>query len=461
MINTPSILLIVFCLFVSSFFAQDNSRYDELNKRIELLSKQLENCGSDLKCIQETSKKLQQAIKEVQALHKTDPYITGETTNDDFLNEQPSLEGEFPPEYQRLAELWLKHELAASKDLKLNCDNIEKTKEAVLDEIVKVYKEKGSLKEEWPLPVHDCNKTYVNLREHGTLNEPEAYYLNYSLEITDEAVWTVYYALLIGKEPFNFYDNYLYKLGLADSSVRMCKITNFSGWIMGDLNGKPVKYPLNRYEIINQGVIEDGVRPPSERYYARIYPDKIIEDPKDRFKLLGKVTEYRLLLPYQIVRFYSAENHELYVENTILLTLLSEVTDEVFTPEEVQKFFQDGKFKKTYGVGDIRQELEIGYPPLGCDEQTTSTEGAIVLNGDCIDHGGYVIASDTSMTVNGKPVARIGDQVICFKHGKTEIVASSKTELTVGKKPVARIGDKTKCGAQLLRGSMDTFAGNK
>jgi len=230
---------------------------------------------------------------------------------------------------------------------------------------------------------------------------------------------------------------------------------------MGDMNGKPVQFPLNRYEIFEQGVIETGVQPPSNRNYARIYPNNVIEDPKDKFPLLGKATEYRLLLPYQIVRFYSAENHELYVENTILLILLSEVTDEIFTPEEVQKFFQDGKFKKIYGVGDITQELEIGYPPLGCYEQTTSTEGAIILNGDCIDHGGYVVASDTTMTVNGKPVARIGDKVICHKHGKTEIIASSKTELTVDNKRVARIGDRTKCGAKLLGGSMDTFAGNK
>jgi uncharacterized Zn-binding protein involved in type VI secretion len=458
--NISSILLAALCIFASALFPQDNSRYDELNKRIEVLSKQLENCGSDLKCIQETSNKLQQAIQEVQALHKTDPYITGEAT-DNFANELPSLKGEFPPEFQTLAELWLKHELAATKDLKLNCKNIESTKNAVLDEIEKVYKEKGSLKEEWPLPVHDCNKTYVNLREHGTLNEPETYKLEYSLELTDQAVWTVDYAMLIGKGPSVFYDNHSFRLGLADSSLRRCRVTSFSGWIMGDLNGKPVQYPLNRYKIFEQGVIETGVQPPSNRYYARIYPNNVIEDPKDRFKLLGKVTEYRLLLPYQIVRFYSAENHELYVENTILLTLLNEVKDEVFTPEEVLKFFQDGKFKKTYGVGDITQELEIGYPPLGCYEQITSTAGAIILSGDCIDHGGYVIASDTSMTVNGKPVARIGDKVICNKHGKTEIVASNKTELIVGKKPVARIGDRTKCGAQLLGGSVDTFAGNK
>ena len=185
-INYSIIKLIILCIFAPSLFAQDNSRYDELNRRIEVLTEQLENCGRDLKCIQETTNQLQQAIKEVQALQKTDPILTGEITTD--FEDRISLEGEVPPEYQRLAELWLKHVLAASKDLRLNCETIENTKDDVLDEIVNVYKKKGSLKEEWPLPIHDCNKTYVNLKERGTLDEPETYHLDYNLEFTDEGI---------------------------------------------------------------------------------------------------------------------------------------------------------------------------------------------------------------------------------------------------------------------------------
>ncbi|MGB5289140.1 MAG: PAAR domain-containing protein, partial [Ignavibacteriaceae bacterium] len=74
---------------------------------------------------------------------------------------------------------------------------------------------------------------------------------------------------------------------------------------------------------------------------------------------------------------------------------------------------------------------------------------------------GYVIASDANLTVNGKTVARIGDKVICYKHGETEIIAVEKNNVTAGKKQIARIGDKTKCGATLLGGSRNTFAGDK
>jgi len=191
----------------------------------------------------------------------------------------------------------------------------------------------------------------------------------------------------------------------------------------------------------------------NEQRYTSIFP-VLIEDLKDTLKI-GKVDEYWLTLPYQILRFTSA-NPELYVETTV------EIPHVTFTPEEMQGFFEQGKLKKSYSVKGVTQEIEIGYVPLGCDEQSTSSKGAIVLAGDCIDHGGYVIANDkTTITVNGKIVAKIGDKVLCFKHGETKIIASNNNNVLSEKTQIARIGDKTKCGAKLLGGSMNTFAGDK
>jgi len=396
---------------------------------------------------------LNQLIDELQKEIHNNP---GEIA-DNIVNTLPN-EGKFLPPFEKLGKLWLEHELVSTTDLKLNCETIDKTKEAIMDEIEKIYKKgKGLPGEKWSLPIYDCIETYVNLREHGTVNEPDICYLSYDLEFSDKAVWLAYYYVLLGENQFSFHDDLLYRLGLADPQERRSVVTNYSGWIMDHSSGSPVKLRLNRYDILK----EPGVLFTSYKTYTMIFPSDFIEDPNDKYNPLGKVTEYRLLLPSQIVRFYPASNPELYIENTILLVMLNEILDERFTAEEVQGFFKEGKFKKRYSNGDITQELEIGYPPPGCDDQLTSEKGAIVLSGDCIDHGGYVVASYTSMTVNGKPVARIGDKVICYKHGKTKIVESSRTELTVSKKPVARIGDKTKCGAKLLGGSMDTFAGDK
>ncbi len=402
------------------------------------------------------AEQLNQLIDELQKEIHDNP---GEIA-DNIVNTLPN-EGKFLPPFEKLGKLWLEHELVSTNDLRLNCETIDKTKEAILDEIEKIYKKgKGLPGEEWPLPLYDCEDTYVNLKEHGTLSEPDVYYLSYDLEFSDEVVWLAYYYVLLGENRFSFHDDLLFRLGLADKQERKAVVTNYSGWIMDYSNNTPTKLRLNRYEILGQNV-KTGVQSSSYKGYTRIYPSNFIEDPTDKHNPLGKVTEYKLDLPSQIIRFYPASNPELYIENTILLVMLNEILDERFTAEEVRGFFKEGKFKKSYGNGDITQELEIGYPPLGCDSQPTSEKGAIVLSGDCIDHGGHVIASDTSMTVNGKPVARIGDKVICLKHGNTEIVASSGTDFTVGKKPVARIGDKTKCGAELLGGSFDTFAGDK
>ena len=154
-----------------------------------------------------------------------------------------------------------------------------------------------------------------------------------------------------------------------------------------------------------------GVLVPSYQGYTMILPENIVMDKNDKYKL-GRVTNYRMMLPYQIVRFYSGLNSELFLENTDLVVDLSGSVDEQFSPEQIQTFFQQGKFTKNYSYGGITQSLEIGFPAFECDEQTTSSKGAIVLAGDCIDHGGYVIASDNSTIVNGKPVARIGDKVV-------------------------------------------------
>jgi len=221
-----------------------------------------------------------------------------------------------------------------------------------------------------------------------------------------------------------------------------------------------VQLPLNRYEILEQEIIDIGAQVPSYKGYTLIIPESFAENKNDKHKL-GKVTSYRMMLPHQIVRFYPVSKPELFVENTELISDMIVTTDETYSSEEIQSFFQQGQFTKNYSAKGITQVLEIGFPTLGCDDQISSTKGAIILSGDCIDHGGYVIASDTSTIVNGKPVARIGDKVLCYKHGNSEIILLGSNKVTSGKKKIARIGDKTKCGATLLGGSRNTFAGNK
>lgn len=82
-----------------------------------------------------------------------------------------------------------------------------------------------------------------------------------------------------------------------------------------------------------------------------------------------------------------------------------------------------------------------------------------IVVGDRTDHGGTVVQGDPSADINGKPIARIGDQVACPKrgHGMSTIVTGDPTIILDGR-PAARHGDKCSCGATLLSSQVVTFA---
>ncbi len=333
-----------------------------------------------------------------------------------------------------------------------DCKAITDTREEVENLIDEIYKKgKGLSGPGWTLVLSHCKETKVKLTEHGTLKQQDSYYLDYKLQFVDRAVWLARYWLLVGDKHMKVLDKHSYTLGLADQNKRNTKVLSHYGWIIDNSKDPPLQLPLDHYEILGGGTSDVNVS--DKQRYTMIFP-AMVEDLKDTLKI-PKADEYWLTLPYQILRFTS-NNPDLYVETIV------EIPHVTFTPEEMQGFFEQGKLKKSYSAKGVTQEIEIGYVPLGCDEQSTSSKGAIVLAGDCIDHGGYVIANDkTTITVNGKIVAKIGDKVLCFKHGKTEIIASGNNNVLSEIKQIARIGDKTKCGAKLLGGSMDTFAGDK
>ncbi|MFC3551868.1 PAAR domain-containing protein [Lysobacter cavernae] len=77
---------------------------------------------------------------------------------------------------------------------------------------------------------------------------------------------------------------------------------------------------------------------------------------------------------------------------------------------------------------------------------------SFIVLGDKTDHGGSVVSVSSQTDINGKPVARVGDQVACPKcKGVFPIAAGDATTIIDGQ-PVARHGDKTACGATLIAG---------
>ncbi|WP_024950878.1 PAAR domain-containing protein [Cobetia crustatorum] len=77
-------------------------------------------------------------------------------------------------------------------------------------------------------------------------------------------------------------------------------------------------------------------------------------------------------------------------------------------------------------------------------------DGVIVL-GDSTTHGGKVVSAQPNYLLEGKPIAVVGDTVVCPKdgHSKCKIIEGHPT-ISLNGKPVAFHGCHTSCGATLI-----------
>ena len=83
-----------------------------------------------------------------------------------------------------------------------------------------------------------------------------------------------------------------------------------------------------------------------------------------------------------------------------------------------------------------------------------------VLLGDKTTHGGQVMTASSTMIVNGKKVALIGDKVSCpiVGHGINTIVEGSPEWSSDGKE-IAVDGCRCECGCQLISSVPDCVIG--
>jgi uncharacterized Zn-binding protein involved in type VI secretion len=80
----------------------------------------------------------------------------------------------------------------------------------------------------------------------------------------------------------------------------------------------------------------------------------------------------------------------------------------------------------------------------------------IIVVGDTSDHGAVVISGSPNDSIDGKPIARLGDKVDCPQkypdgrpHGVNPII-EGEPGYTVDGIPVALHGHKTACGCSLI-----------
>lgn len=83
-----------------------------------------------------------------------------------------------------------------------------------------------------------------------------------------------------------------------------------------------------------------------------------------------------------------------------------------------------------------------------------------VLLGDKTTHGGEVISASSTMIVNGKKVAVIGDDIICplDGHDTNQIIEGSSQWSSDGKAIVVD-GCRCECGCQVISSAPDCTIG--
>ena len=82
-----------------------------------------------------------------------------------------------------------------------------------------------------------------------------------------------------------------------------------------------------------------------------------------------------------------------------------------------------------------------------------------ILVGDKTSHGGVVVQGSAVSTVDGKPIARVGDRVTCpgRGHGGTTVIVSGDPTCVIDGALAARHGDQTACGATLISSQVNTL----
>jgi len=434
---------------------------------------ELDSCKNDLDCMLIVSKKLEKLTKELEVAQTTKPnkQNTNTPNKNTQMGEQPKVpptsdkqpnksapfntQGTFPPPFESITQPWLEHITAANPKPgeTTDCELINKTREKLLSEISKVYNNNDNIIPwGYPLTITFCNDAKVVTKELGEINVPHLMSLKYNIRTEEKPSWIATYNIYFDEYNYRLSNVIYFRLWDAPSSATI--INDHSGWEWDNSVDPPVTLPIDQVSLLSTDkedkVWEFGF---GDISYTNISPAG--------YNSKGEITDYMLWLHYEPTRFYPNGKPENYVEN------IRGTVFEKLSREDILSALKQGEYNAYYnetdftGTTNVTKEVTITFTPTKCDSANSAGNGAIVLAGDCIDHGGDVIASKSGFFVNNKQVAFVGDEVMCMQHGLKKIVATKKIDVMSGDKQIARIGDKTDCGATIIGGSKNTFAGIK
>ena len=124
--------------------------------------------------------------------------------------------------------------------------------------------------------------------------------------------------------------------------------------------------------------------------------------------------------------------------------------------QDLQKAFETGRLvlKRKTESKSVSGTVIIDFAPPDPKLQAAgqSNPEGIGLWGDRTTHGGFLLATEKGVFIDGHPVVKEGDPVLCPIHGLSKVSRDESSGVYIGDKTVAIAGGKAECGAEILSG---------
>ncbi len=442
------ILLTILFYFSCNSLPQDQSKLMELSSKIQKLMMQMQNTRNQAE--------IERIQKEVDLITK-EYFEEAEKVEKEINIVVQEFEKSLPPILKRIHELDKKIN-SLDDDLISNAEEINESSKEIIRLMGDLYLNEDKVATDLTsmiVSLKFCKGITVNFETKGRGSNPDLFEVSYDIKMPIKAYWITDYLVDVIKRK-GYLHSHTIKTVKSESDSAEMKVINLSGWKQVIRPGiAPTTGPIDRY-VYKPGVGSITLGPAKAKEFdfndPTTWPDEI-------------VSEYVLGYTPPFVTFLSSQDQ---IEEAGIpipcMTNLENLT--YITPDELNKGIREGTYTKVItkdtffpNCDESTITLRIDFPNLLCDQH--ADKGALATADACIDHGGYILATEDNVFVHGKPVARVGDKVLCLRHGITEIKGDKDVEVYSDEQRIARVGDKTKCGGIIMGGSFNVYAGEK
>ena len=448
--NTRFLVILFTILFylTGHILAHDQSKLTELGLELQKLMIQMGNSQNETES-ELIQKKIDlltaELIKEGQQLEK------------EIQPQLQAFENSLPPILKKIYKLD-NEIITLEEDLIANAEKINAASKEILRLMGELYLNESKIATDlksFIVSLKFCKEVTINFETKGRGSEPELFEVSYDIKTPLTAYWTSDYLVDVIQRKGYLLAHSIETVESEKQSEKI-EVISLSGWKQVIRIGKPpTTGPIDKHKY-ESGSGSITIGPTENKQFdfsnPNSWPDEV-------------VSSYVLGYTPPFLTFFSSQDE---IEGMVVpipcATNLNNLT--YITPDELNKGIREGTYTKVITkdtFSPICDEstitISIDFPNLLCDQH--ADKGALATADACIDHGGYILATEDHVFAHGKPVARVGDHVLCLRHGITEIVGDKDVKVFSDEQRIARVGDKTKCGAIIMGGSFNVYAGER